>query len=231
MRFTTRAPSLALGPADIENLGCPTHNVKSPLHTVPETSVNEFNILSNFQSTIKICMHLFCFFTRSRYEDVPNETEPCDGHWKARNCSAHYGIVFDENFRYFCSLLLHQSFEIYKDCRAISLFHWASSLAKAQLPIIVIITSDRGGGATLVRLCLARMLLVCWASDLLQHLQHEKSLPQRAPHLLSGGQQGVLSTGEIRDARRQHLHSRNRVDLYRLQKIQWKLKKKKMKLE
>lgn len=72
-------------------------------------------------------------------------------------------------------------------------------------------TSDRGGGATLVRLCLARVFLVrCCVSLRLQlHLQQPNARRQIAPHLLSGGQQTVASAGATLDFLVQHLISRN----------------------
>lgn len=72
-------------------------------------------------------------------------------------------------------------------------------------------TSDKGGGTTLVRLCLARVFLVrCCASARLQlHLQQPNARRQIAPHLLSGGQQTVDSAGATLDFLVQHLISRN----------------------
>lgn len=70
-------------------------------------------------------------------------------------------------------------------------------------------TSDKGGGATLVRLCLARVFFVrCCVSARLQ-LQQPNTRRQIAPHLLSGGQQTVGSVGATLDFLVQHLISCN----------------------
>jgi len=74
-------------------------------------------------------------------------------------------------------------------------------------------TSDKGGGATLVRLCLARVFLVrCCASWRLQ-LQRANMRRQIAPNLLSGGQQALDSAGATLDLLAQHLASRRRAHL------------------
>lgn len=75
-------------------------------------------------------------------------------------------------------------------------------------------SSDSGGGATLVRLCLARMLLVRSASARL-HLHLSNSLRQIAPNLLSGGQQTTGSAGATLDLFAQHFISRSRLHLHR----------------
>lgn len=70
-------------------------------------------------------------------------------------------------------------------------------------------TSDKGGGTTLVRLCLARVFFVrCCVSARLQ-LQQPNTRRQIAPHLLSGGQQTVGSAGATLDFLVQHLTSCN----------------------
>lgn len=62
-------------------------------------------------------------------------------------------------------------------------------------------TSDKGGGATLVRLCLARVFFMrfCVSARLQLHLQQPNMRRQIAPHLLSGGQQTVDSAGATLD--------------------------------
>ena len=70
-------------------------------------------------------------------------------------------------------------------------------------------TSDKGGGATLVRLCLARVFFVRCSARLQLHLQQLNARRQSTPHLLSGGQQTVGSVGAILDFLVQHLSSRN----------------------
>ena len=75
-------------------------------------------------------------------------------------------------------------------------------------------SSDSGGGATLVRLCLARMFLVRSISAFRLHLQLSNTRLQIAPNLLSGGQQTVASAGAILDLLEQHLTSLSRLHLH-----------------
>lgn len=80
------------------------------------------------------------------------------------------------------------------------------------------VTSDRGGGATLVRLCLARMLLARSASAFRLHLQLSNRRRQMAPNRLSGGQQTAASAGATLDLLEQHFISLSRLHLRREKK-------------
>lgn len=83
----------------------------------------------------------------------------------------------------------------------------------------IAITSGMGRAGTLVILCLARTLVVRWATGRLhlhvQQLHFANSLRHKAPNLRSGGQHGVLSAGATRalllnsfiSRRREHLGS------------------------
>lgn len=74
-------------------------------------------------------------------------------------------------------------------------------------------TSDKGGGATLVRLCLARVFFVRSCVSARLQLQQPNTRRQIAPHFLSGGQQMVVSAGATLDFLVQHFISRNPVHL------------------